>query len=151
MLGFSAGRHLTLAVGTNDLRAQPDADDPIDRPSSLPNFLVPVYAVSNGTVRGRKATEYVATDTKVSHSTPPTFLVHTHEDAIVASEQATLFYDALRGSGVPAELHVFGCGEHGVGLASGDPDTRQWFPLLVRWLRRSGFMTPKQRVEVRQK
>ena len=150
MLGFSAGGHLTFAVGTSDLREQPSATDPIDRESSVPDFLVPVYGVSNGEVRGRKATEYLATDTKVNARTPPTFLMHTHEDDIVSSEQSTLFYNALRRVGVPAELHVFGFGEHGVGLASGDPDTSRWFPLLVTWLRRSGFLTSKERVAIEQ-
>lgn len=150
MLGFSAGGHLTFAVGTSDLRTQPSANDPIDRESSVPNFLVPVYGVSNGEIRGRKATEYLATDTKVNADTPPTFLVHTHEDDIVSSEQSTLFYNALRRAGVAAEMHVFGYGEHGVGLASGDPDTSQWFPLLVRWMRRSGFLTRMPRVPIQQ-
>ena len=150
MLGFSAGGHLTLAVGTSDLREQRSAEDPIDRESSVPNFLVPVYGVSNGEVRGRKATEYLATDTEVKAQTPPTFLMHTHEDDIVSSEQSTLFYNALRRAGVPAEMHVFGFGEHGVGLASGDPDTHQWFPLLARWLRRSGFLTATPRVAIEQ-
>ncbi|MYD42588.1 MAG: alpha/beta hydrolase [Gammaproteobacteria bacterium] len=150
MLGFSAGGHLTLAVGTGGESKHSDAQDPVDRQSSRPDFLVPVYAVSNGIVRGRKATEYTPTDTAVSAETPPTFLVHTHEDDIVPANQATLFYDALRAARVPAELHIFGYGEHGVGLASGDPDTHQWFPLLVAWLRRTGFLTAKQRVAIDQ-
>lgn len=150
MLGFSAGGHLTLAVGTSDLRERPVAKDPIDQESSVPNFLVPVYGVSNGQVRGRKATEYLATDTKVNERTPPTFLMHTDEDDIVSSEQSTLFYNALRRTGIAAEMHVFGFGEHGVGLASGDPDTSEWFPLLVKWLRRSGFLTDARRVAIEQ-
>lgn len=150
MLGFSAGGHLTFAVGTSDRREQPDAEDVIDQESSVPNFIVPVYGVSNGEVRGRKATEYIATDTKVNKQTPPTFLMHTHEDDIVSAEQSTLFYGALRRAGVPAEMHVFGYGEHGVGLASGDPDTGQWFELLVKWLRRSGFLTREPRVAIEQ-
>ena len=150
MLGFSAGGHLTLAVGTSDLRERSVAKDPIDQESSVPNFLVPVYGVSNGQVRGRKASEYLATDTKVNERTPPTFLMHTDEDDIVSAEQSTLFYNALRRTGIAAEMHVFGFGEHGVGLASGDPDTSEWFPLLVKWLRRSGFLTNAQRVAIEQ-
>ena len=151
MLGFSAGGHLTLATGTDEDPQELDASDPIDRESSRPDFMVPVYAVSNGIVRGRKASEYFETDTKVNESTPPTFLVHTHEDGIVPSRQSTLFYDALRRARVPAELHVFGYGEHGVGLASGDPDTSAWFGLLHGWLRRTGLLTKEKRVAIRQK
>ena len=111
-------------------------------------FLVPVYAVTNGILRGRKADEYTPADVNVDAETPPTFLVHTHEDAIVPAHQSTLFYDALRRAGVQAELHVYGYGEHGTGIAPGDPDFCDWPVLLVNWMRRSGFLTaqPRQRV-----
>lgn len=150
MLGFSAGGHLTLATGTSEASGDASNPDPIEQESALPNFLVPVYAVSNGIVRGRKASEYLPTDTQVSASTPPTFIVHTHEDKIVPANQATLIYDALLEAGIQAELHIFGFGEHGVGLASGDPDTREWLPLLHRWLKRIGMLTHRNRVAIDQ-
>ena len=150
MLGFSAGGHLTLGVGTSDAKEVSNSSDPIDRQSAIPNFLVPVYAVSNGIVRGRKADEYLPTDTQVNEQTPPTFIVHTHEDSVVPPNQATLLYDALLRAGVQTELHIFGFGEHGVGLASGDPDTRAWFQLLHRWLGRIGMLTPIKRVAIDQ-
>ena len=148
MLGFSAGGHLAVAVGTQWDRGDADAADAVERESSRPDFLVPVYAVTNGIQRGRKADEYTPADVNVNAETPPTFLVHTHEDAIVPAHQSTLFYDALRRAGVQAELHVYGYGEHGTGIAPGDPDFRDWPVLLVNWMRRSGFLTarPRQRV-----
>ena len=148
MLGFSAGGHLATAVGTQSYIGEEAVDDAVDQQSSVPDFLVPVYAVTNGHVRGRKADEYHATDTQVDEATPPTFLVHTHEDNIVPPEQSIIFYNALRAAGVQAELHVFGHGEHGVGLGVGDPDVREWFPLMHRWLRRMGFLTNKPRVAI---
>lgn len=141
MLGFSAGGHLAVAVGTQWDRGDSQAADPVERESSRPDFLVPVYAVTNGILRGRKADEYTPADVNVNAETPPTFLVHTHEDAIVPAHQSTLFYDALRTAGVQAELHIYGYGEHGTGIAPGDPDFSDWPVLLVNWLRRSGFLT----------
>jgi acetyl esterase/lipase len=149
LLGFSAGGHLTVAVGTLPGAGAPDAADPVDRLDARPDFLVPVYAVTNGLARGRKADEYTPADTRVDAKTPPTFLVHTHEDATVPPEQSLLFYRALHAAGVPAELHVYGFGEHGVGLAVGDPDVAEWLPALRRWLRRSAFLTTAERVSVR--
>lgn len=148
MLGFSAGGHLTVACGTGFDAGDAAANDPIERESARPDFLVPVYAVVNGAVRGRKADEYTAADTQVSAATPPTFLMHTHQDAVVSAEQSLLFYRACLAAGVPAELHVFGHGEHGVGLASGDPDVAHWTALLHRWLRRNGLLTGRSRVAV---
>ena len=148
MLGFSAGGHLAVAVGTRWDAGDTDAVDPIERASSRPDFLVGVYAVTNGILRGRKADEYTPADVRVNESTPPTFLVHTHEDGIVPASQSTLFYDALLAAGVQAELHIYGFGEHGTGLCPGDPDFREWPVLLVNWLRRCGFMTRRARQPV---
>ena len=148
MLGFSAGGHLAVAAGTRWDPGAPGAVDPIERASSRPDFLVPVYAVTNGILRGRKADEYTPADVRVNESTPPTFLVHTHEDGIVPASQSTLFYEALLAAGVQAELHIYGFGEHGTGLSPGDPDFREWPVLLVNWLRRCGFLTAGQRQPV---
>lgn len=149
MLGFSAGGHLTVAVGTRWDDGDAAAADPVERTSSRPDFLVPVYAVTNGVLRGRKADEYTPADVRVNQRTPPAFLVHSHEDGIVPASQSTLFYDALLRAGVPAELHVFGHGGHGVGLGVGDPDFGGWPKLLVNWLRRRGLLTAKARIAVR--
>ena len=148
MLGFSAGGHLTVAVGTGWDNGDDQSDDPIDRVSSRPDFLVPVYAVTNGEKRGKKADEYTSTDTLVNDSTPPTFLVHTHEDSVVPASQSTLFYDALLTHKVPAELHIFNKGDHGLGLLAGDPDGALWGELLIRWLRRHKFLTGKKRISL---
>ena len=148
MLGFSAGGHLTVAVGTQWDRGDADASDPVERQSSRPDFLVPVYAVVNGILRGRKADEYTPADVNVNAETPPTFLVHTHEDDVVPANQSTRFYDALLEAGVQAELHIYGYGEHGTGIAPGDADFRGWPALLLNWLRRTGLLTDKRRQAV---
>ena len=53
MLGFSAGGHLTVAVGTGWDSGKENSTDPIEKVSAGQIF-VPVYAVTNGTKRGRK-------------------------------------------------------------------------------------------------
>ncbi len=148
MLGFSAGGHLAVAVGTRWDAGDANAVDPIERVSSRPDFLVPVYAVINGILRGRKEAEYTPADTRVNASTPPTFLVHTHEDGIVPASQSTLFYNALLEAGVAAELHIYGFGEHGTGLGAGDPDFGGWPKLMLNWLRRCGLLTQGERQAV---
>jgi acetyl esterase/lipase len=150
MLGFSAGGHLALAVATHASPAGKKvlSTDPIDDVSSRPDFVVPVYAVTNGAVRGRKADEYLPTDTAVTANTPPAFIVHTHQDSVVPASQSTLLYDALLKAGVAAELHIFNQGDHGLGLAVDDPDTGLWPKLLMGWLRRHCFFTDKKRLAI---
>ena len=149
MLGFSAGGHLACNVGVRHSSFISEDPDAIERESGRPDFVVPVYAVTNGEKRGRKANEYIAIDSEVAADTPPMFIVHNHEDSIVPASQSTLLYDALLKVGVNAELHIFNDGDHGLGLAAGDPDSGQWTELLKRWLVRRGFMTSKERLQVK--
>ena len=72
--------------------------------------------------------------------TPPTFLFQTDEDKVVPAENAVMFYLALRKAGVPAELHVFRTGRHGLGLARGVPGTELWPKLCEEWLRGRGVL-----------
>jgi hypothetical protein len=49
---------------------------------------------------------------------------------------------------VPAELHVYQNGPHGVGLAPGDPVLSTWKERLAAWLKGSGFLAAVERAEV---
>lgn len=148
MLGFSAGGHLTTAVGTAFDDGDPKAADAVERVSSRPDFLVPIYAVVSGNLLRRNTQTYNDTAAKVTAATPPAFLVHTHTDPTVTPRHSIAFYQALLAAGVPAEMHIFALGPHGVGLAPGDPDLGQWPGLLHGWLRRQGLLSAAERVEV---
>ena len=50
------------------------------------------------------------------------------------SENSALFSIALRKAGVPAELHIYHRGPHGVGLASTDQVLSSWPGRLADWL-----------------
>jgi hypothetical protein len=51
-----------------------------------------------------------------------------------------LFYLALRKAHVPAELHIYEKGNHGVGLAPGDPVLSSWPDRLRDWLGGRGLL-----------
>jgi acetyl esterase/lipase len=76
----------------------------------------------------------------VTPQTPPTFLFSTSADTLVPPENSVAFYLALRKSGVPAEMHIFEKGPHGVGLALSDPALGEWPTLLANWLRGRGLL-----------
>jgi acetyl esterase/lipase len=158
MMGFSAGGHLTATAGTRFDAGRPDAPDPIDRVSSRPDFLVLGYPVisfdpaiaHSGSVRNllgdtpdSKLLEELSADTRVTNQTPPTFLFHTDADTGVVAENSVRFYLALRRAKVPAEMHIFEKGPHGVGLAMNDPALSAWPTLLTTWLRGRGLLTPR--------
>ena len=154
MMGFSAGGHLAATAGTHFDAGKPDAADAIERASSRPDFLVLAYPVISfdpaithaGSVRnllGEKPDpaliEELSNDLRVTSDTPPTFLFHTNADTGVVAENSVRFYLALRRAKVPAELHIFENGPHGVGLALGDPALSAWPALLTTWLRGRGL------------
>ena len=58
------------------------------------------------------------------------------------------FYEALLRSRVKANCTFFNDGEHGVGMATGDPDVAEWPKLLLRWLRRRGLLSDQSRCAV---
>jgi acetyl esterase/lipase len=156
MMGFSAGGHLTSTAGTHFDGGNPDAPDPIDRVSSRPDFLILCYPVISfdpaithaGSVRNLlganpdpQLIEDLSNDLRVTPQTPPTFLFHTANDPAVPVENSVRFFLALRKAKVPAEMHIFENGPHGVGMALGDPSLSQWTPLLLNWLRTRGLLT----------
>jgi acetyl esterase/lipase len=157
VIGFSAGGHLAALSGTQSVPGNPDAEDPISRVSSRPDFLVLGYpwigAISPNTAhltyckveevmeRCEELQKAYSPDLFVTKETPPTFIYHTTEDQTVPVEQALSFYNALLKAGVSVEMHIFAKGAHGSGLGSGDAALDQWPMLLEAWLRDQGLLS----------
>jgi acetyl esterase/lipase len=161
IMGFSAGGHLASTAGTHFDDGNPDAADLIDKAGCRPDFLVLAYPVitlrestthkgSRDNLLGDKPSEELlkslCNDEQVTAKTPPTFLFHTSEDGAVPAENSALFYIALRKHKVPAELHVYEKGRHGVGLATGaggtpdDPVLTTWKEHLLDWMKGRGLL-----------
>jgi len=152
--GFSAGGHLASTAATHFDAGDPGAADSIDRAGSRPDFAILAYPVislgefahvgSRNNLLGKnpdpKLVEDLSNDLRVTAQTPPTFLFHTTADAAVPVENSVRFYLALRKAGVPAEMHIFQNGPHGVGLAPTDATLSAWGGLLANWLRERGYL-----------
>jgi len=153
--GFSAGGHLAATAATHFDAGDPGAADSIDRVSSRPDFLILAYPViscvepyahvgSCQNLLGEHPEpglgESVSNERQVTARTPPAFLFHTSDDNTVPPENSVAFYLALRKAGVPAELHVYTHGRHGVGLALNDPVLSSWVRRLAEWLRARGLL-----------
>jgi hypothetical protein len=164
VMGFSAGGHLASTCATHVLDAQPQADDPVARVSSRPDFAVLAYPVITMTESWGHAgskrnllgenpdaelARLMSNELQVSPQTPPTFLFHTGEDAGVPVENSLAFYAACRKHKVPAELHVYQFGPHGVGLAPGDPALSTWKERLHDWLKNNGLLADITRQPVK--
>ncbi len=162
LIGFSAGGHLAALAATQFVPGNPDADDPIDRVSSRPDYLVLGYpwigAITSDTSHLSYCQEFqlmdrceelrkaYSPDLYVTKDTPPTFWFHTFNDGTVPVEQGLHFYEALVKAGVPSEAHIFANGPHGSGLGKGDEALDQWPSLLEIWLRAHGLLTRDEAV-----
>jgi acetyl esterase/lipase len=155
ILGFSAGGHLASTVGTHFEKAEPNARDPVDRMSDRPDFMVLLYPVitltgpyahvgSRNNLLGKKPdpqlVDHLCNDKMVTPDTPPTFLVHTTEDKGVPPENSVLFYLALTKHKVPAEMHIYEKGRHGLGLGPMDLPFSSWSDRCVAWLQSRGLL-----------
>jgi len=153
--GFSAGGHLASTAGTHFDNGHP-AEDPVEEASCRPDFLIlayPVISMEPGTTHlgsrvnliGKnpdpKLVETLSNEKQVSAETPPTFLFHTSTDSAVLPENSIQFYLALRKARVPAELHIYEKGPHGVGLAPKDPILSTWKDRLEAWMRDRKILT----------
>lgn len=150
ILGFSAGGHLASTALTHFDKGDPSATDSVMRQSSRPDFGILGYPViafdqpythkgSQRNLLGEKASaDLVASlsnEKQVTDQTPPCFLWHTFEDKGVPPENGVVFYQALLAHKVPAELHVYEKGRHGLGLAKDTPGTAAWPEACLAWLK----------------
>lgn len=137
VMGFSAGGHLAATLSTHY------------RDGERPDFSILVYPVISFTTIYTHAGSMrnllgdppdptlvwdLSNELKITANTPPTFLFHTNGDTGVPPENSVLYYLGLRRAGVPAEMHIYQEGRHGVGLAPKDPVLSSWPARLKDWM-----------------
>ena len=152
VIGSSAGGHLASTLMTHFDSGDKASTDTIERQSSRPDFGILCYPVisfgeyahkgSMHNLLGNNPSQDVMTslsnELQVTKDTPPTFLLHTAEDAVVRVENSLLFASALARNSVPFALHVYPKGIHGVALGSHEwnPQARHpWTTECTLWLR----------------
>jgi acetyl esterase/lipase len=157
ILGFSAGGHLASSAGTHfDYGHKQPEEDPIDEQSCRPDFMVLVYPVITmtdpythqgsrrnllGANPGAKLIDEMSNEKQVTAKTPPTFLAHTSEDAAVPPQNSVRFYEALIKNKVPAELHIYEKGPHGLGMdRRPDLPFSSWPKRCAAWLDGRGIL-----------
>lgn len=156
--GFSAGGHLAAAYGVfwkkkSFLAKMLDTDADTLRPNGL---LLCYPVITSGPYAHRESFENLlgsrheelagemSLENQVDADTPPAFLWHTAQDDCVPVENSVLFFQALHRCQIPAELHIFPYGGHGLGLAdeqTAAPDgygiqkeCQSWMALALAWL-----------------
>ena len=158
VIGFSAGGHLASTVATHFDDGDADSGDVVDQQSSRPDFAILCYPVISmdaalthkgsqrnlfGKEPADETLQMFSNHLHVTDNTPPTFLWHCSDDSVVRPGNSIVFYEALIAAGVPAELHVYEKGGHGIGLAAGKAGVEEWSNACVSWLRGRQLLPPQ--------
>jgi len=134
LLAFSAGGQVG-AIHIGEFGDAYDKLDAVDEQSARPDFAMLVYPWNVGD----NATGVLMDAIELGKSAPPTFLVHTGDDASSALGSAAI-YMALKKAGVPAELHVYQNGGHGYGTRPREGSAiGTWKDRAADWLRVRGI------------
>ncbi len=129
VLGFSAGAHLAVAIGTHFEHRLYDPVDAADQQSCRPDFAVVVYP-------GYLDEQLVVANPPIvmTEKTSPMFIVQAEDDGVNV-ENSLILYRALKNAKVPAEMHLFAQGGHGYGLRQTGAPVNVWPQILQTWLR----------------
>lgn len=130
-MGFSAGGHLGGMLATRWDMPSYRAVDAADSVSARPDLAALIYPVitmrtplthagSRAALLGESSAEAeverFSVDTNVAADTPPVFLMHASDDAIVPVQNSIMMYNAMLAHRRPAALHLFEKGGHGFGV-----------------------------------
>ena len=129
------------------LLVDPKAEDPVERQSYRPDFMILVYPVITmdeklhggsrtnllGNKPDDKQVKLFSNETQVTAKTPPAFLAHAKDDKVVVPENIKAFYDALLAQKVPAKYLELASGGHGLNGYKG-PMWDSWQSQSRAWL-----------------
>jgi acetyl esterase/lipase len=139
VLGFSAGGHLAACASCL-----------FETADERPDFAALIYPVITlkppyahagsrrallGATPDPTLVEQLSLETRVTPKTPPTFLMHTRDDASVPFENSQMYQAALAAAGVPSELHLYEHGPHGIGMSPEYEASRAWPKACETWLK----------------
>ena len=132
-IGFSAGGHLTAALGTIG--------------AVRPNALILGYPCILDEMSCIQQYNAPSLDDKVTGDTPPTFIFASSDDGCVPIRHSLKFAEALDKAGVPFQLHIFDEGGHGFSLGTHvvcasensrkvNKESKRWVKMCTDWLNR---------------
>jgi acetyl esterase/lipase len=147
--GYSAGGHLAATLGTHSARSYVPNKEKTDL---RPDFMILVYPVismnkdlthsgSRINLIGNEPTAekvaFFSDEEWVNNNTPPAYITHTNDDAVVSVNNSIAFYQAMLKGGIPAELHLYPTGNHGFTQRL---PVDEWLDPMIWWMKRGGWL-----------
>ena len=152
VIGFSAGGHLASSISThyNDY-----IYNVVDTISARPDFSILIYPVVSmnmaithkgsrinliGEMPSEELITYFSNEQQVNENTPPAFIVHSMNDAVVPVQNSINYALALEKYKLPCELHLYQKGGHGYGMGRSDNTESTWPETCKKWLKMMGVL-----------
>lgn len=149
-LGFSAGGHVCADLATRFSYRNYESIDAADLHSARPDCAAPIYPVISMSAplahpgsRNQLVGADASADRERTHSphlnvtadTPPCFLLHAEDDAVVPVGNTLLLREKLLANGVEVDTHLYARGGHGFGLRlARNKPVESWATALTSWL-----------------
>lgn len=142
VMGFSAGGHLASTAATH---YEPALIENANHTSLRPDFQILVYPVISmedslthrdsranllGTNPSRRLIDLYSNELQVDEHTPPAYITHAADDALVDVDNSIAYFETLRHHHVSVELHVYPKGGHGFIFRH-----RGWMEPLLAWMK----------------
>ena len=151
VLGFSAGGHLASTISTHHDQGLPKSSIDMEKnTSSRPDFTVLIYPVVTmqnspathfgsrenliGKIPTKEYVDYFSNELQVKADTPPAIMIHTNQDSDVPPENSVLYYLALRKYNIPAAIHIWEKGPHGLGFGKEGDSFKSWSQICEEWM-----------------
>jgi acetyl esterase/lipase len=147
IMGFSAGGHLAASLATHyeDVKI-----NNVENISLRPDFQILIYPVISfnsfghagsknsliGPVISEDAVHYFSNEENVNKQSPPAFIVHAKDDAVVPVANSTIYLQQLQLNKVPAEIYLYEKGGHGFGMKNTTSEV-YWPNLLKQWMQKN--------------
>ena len=149
IMGFSAGGHLASTEATHFKQALIENTNNTNLRPDFQVLVYPVISMQSGLTHAdsrRKLlgdnpastdVDLFSNELQVDKDTPPAYITHAADDNVVDVDNSIFYFEKLRKSKVPVEMHIYPKGGHG--FIFGMPD---WKEPFLKWLKSSGVIKP---------
>ena len=165
VMGSSAGGHLAGLTAVWENAPRPDSQDPVERVSARPDFVIfcyPVVSMSSscthqlsrknltGSRPSPELLDQLSLEKRITPGFPPVFLWQTLEDQVVDPVNSRLLEAELQRNQVPHQAFFYRKGPHGMGLLNERekelyPETARWSEELLKFLKAQRSAAAKRR------
>lgn len=142
IMGFSAGGHLAATEATHFTKALIENTKSTSLRPDFQILVYPVISMQDSLTHGdsrrkllgahptKEQMDLFSNELQVDKNTPPAYLTHAADDVAVDVDNSIAYFEQLRHSKVPVEMHIYPKGGHGFIFRQ-----KGWMEPLLQWMK----------------